>query len=63
MLLWRVHYCGVLGLLRPFADARLPRTTAVEKGIEKARKIPEKLLQTNKKTGVKRQWKKTEFVL
>jgi hypothetical protein len=62
MLLWRVHYCGVLGLLRPFADARLPRTTAAEKGAEKERKIPEKPLQPNKKTGVKRQWRKAEYV-
>jgi hypothetical protein len=51
MLLWRVHYCGVLGLLRPFADARLPRTTAVEKGTEKERKIPENYCNQIRKQG------------
>ena len=44
-LLWRS------GLLRPFADARLPRTTAVEKGTENERKIPENYCNQIRKQG------------
>ncbi len=29
MLLWSVHYCGVVGFLRPLRGARLPRTTVM----------------------------------
>ena len=29
MILWSVHYCGVVGFLRPYRDVRLPRTTVM----------------------------------